>query len=257
MRPILFEIHGFAVPAYGTVMVLLFVAGLLLLRWQVQALGVEDRHMIDLANLAAAVILVWVGAGTVLSRLQLAGPAHLNALPILTIGAFSFLAYLRWRRLPAEPIFDAIAPIAAIALAVQYGLGTLLAGTAFGRPTDLPWGLSFPPGSPAYRVYGPAPLHPVQLYLGLSFALIAAASWLAPRGKPGQRALLTFIAISFVYLLFSPLRGNTTSFLAGGAPRMSEIVALFVLFYCAFMAWRRRLLPTLSHDHLAGGGVGQ
>ena len=241
MRPVLFEIQGFAAPAYGTTMVVLFVAGLLLLRRQVRTLGVDDGHMTDLAAIAAATILSWVGFGMLLARLRLAGSPHLNALPVLAIGAFVYLAYLRRQGLPAEPIFDAVAPIAAFALAAQYGIGTWLAGTAFGKPTDLPWGVSFPSGSPAYRVNGPTPLHPVQLYLGISFLVIAAAAQFAPlKLKAGQRALMTFIAIAVVYLLISPLRGNTTSLLAGGTPRMSEIVAFFVLFYCSFMAWRRR-----------------
>lgn len=240
MRPILFEVRGFAVPAYGATMVVLFVSGLFLFRQRVRPLGVQDQQMTDLAAIAAGTIVLWAGVGFVLSRLQYAGPAHLNALPVLALGAFAYLAYLRRNQLPAEQIFDALAPIAALALAVQYGVGTLLAGTAFGKPTDLPWGLSFPPGSPAYRVYGSAPLQPVQIYLGISLAIIAAAAFFAPlKLRPGQRALMTFIAIAVVYLLTSPLRGNTTSF-ATGAPRMSELVALFVLLYCSVMMWRRR-----------------
>jgi phosphatidylglycerol---prolipoprotein diacylglyceryl transferase len=240
MRPILFEVQGFAVPAYGATLVVLFVAGLLLLRARIRRLGVQDHHMGDLAAIAAGTILLWLGAGLLLSRMHLSGAAYLNALPVLSIGAFAYLAYLRRHALPAEAVFDATAPIAALALSIQYGVGTLLAGTAFGQPTDLPWGLSFPPGSPAHRVYGAAPLQPVQLYLGVLLAIIAAASFFVPaRLRPGERALLTFIAIALVYLLTSPLRGNTTS-LFSGAPRMSELVALFILAYCVSMIWRHR-----------------
>jgi phosphatidylglycerol---prolipoprotein diacylglyceryl transferase len=241
MRPILFEVRGVPIPAYGATMVVLFVCGLLLLRQRVRPLGVEDRHMLDLATIAAGVILLWAGLGTVLALLRLAGPAHLNALPVLAIGAFAYLAYLRRQGLPAERVFDVIAPIAAFALAAQYGIGTLLAGTAFGTPTDLPWGISFPPGSPAYQIFGPTPLQPVQLYLGLSFLIIGVVASFVPLApRPGQRALLTFIAIAVVYLTISPLRGNTSSFITGGRPRMSEIVALIMLLYCSLMAWRLR-----------------
>ena len=48
MRPVLFDIQGFAVPAYGLTMLMLFLSGLLLLRHQVSPLGVNDGHMIDL-----------------------------------------------------------------------------------------------------------------------------------------------------------------------------------------------------------------
>jgi phosphatidylglycerol---prolipoprotein diacylglyceryl transferase len=241
VRPILFEIHGFEVPAYGITMVVLFIAGLLVLWQQVRTFGVHNQQMLDLAAIAAGTILLWAGVGTLLARLQIAGPPYLNALPILAIGGFAYLAYMRRKGLPAERIFDTIAPIVAFALASQYGIGTWLAGTVFGKPTDLPWGVSFPPGSPAHRVYGPLSLHPVQLYLGTLFLLVAITARLAPVTlRAGQRALLTFIAIAVIYLLISPLRGNTTSFLAGGSPRMSEFVAVFVLLYCSIIAWRRR-----------------
>jgi phosphatidylglycerol:prolipoprotein diacylglycerol transferase len=241
MRPVLLEFQGFRLPGYGATLATLFVAGLLLFRREVRRLGVSDWQMLDLATISGGVILAWVGAGVLLSWLRLDGPPHLNALPVLAVGAFAWLWYLRREKLPAERIFDAVAPIAALALAIQYGVGTLLAGTAFGVPTDLPWGLSFPPGSPAYRVYGAVPLHPVQLYLGFSFLAVAAAARFAPGElKAGQRALMTFVAMATVYLALSPLRGNTTSFLAGGRPRMSEMVALFIVVYCIIMAWRAR-----------------
>jgi phosphatidylglycerol:prolipoprotein diacylglycerol transferase len=243
VRPLLFEVWGFAVPAYGLTMVVLFVAGLLLLRRRAPDLGMSDHQLFDLAAVAGAAFLLWVLVGLLLAGLKIAGPPHLNALPVLAIGAFGFLAYMRKAGLPAERIFDAIAPVAALALAAQYGIGTLLAGTAFGKPTDLPWGVSFPPGSPAYKAYGSQPLQPVQLYLGISFLIVAIAVDFAPvKLRDGQRALMCFMAISIVYLVTSPLRGNTTSLFLGDAPRMSELAALSILLFCSVMAWRRHVV---------------
>lgn len=239
MRPVLFVFYDVAVPAYGATLATLFIGGLLVLRREVRRVGGSDGQMLDLATIAGGVVLVWTCAGIVINQLGIGGPPHFNALPVLTLGAFAYLWYLRRERLPAEPIFDAIAPLAAFALAVQYGIGTLLAGTAFGVPTALPWGLVFPPGSPAYLAYGPVPLHPVQIYLGVSFLTVAIAAHLLPvRLKAGQRALMTFMTIAAVYLLLSPLRGNTTSFLAGGRPRMSEYFALFIMVYSVIMLHR-------------------
>jgi phosphatidylglycerol:prolipoprotein diacylglycerol transferase len=241
MRPVLFQVWGYSVPAYGPTMVVLFIGGLVLLRQRVRAFGVSDEQLLDFAAIAGATIMAWVGIGVILSLLGLGGAPHLNALPVLALGAFAFLLYSRRQNLPAERIFDALAPIAALALALQYGIGTLLAGTAFGKPTSLPWGLSFPAGSPAYKAYGAQPLHPVQLYLGVCFLIVAICAAFAPaRLADGQRALITFIAISAIYLATSPLRGNTTSLLSGQMPRLSELVALFVLVFCSIMAWRRR-----------------
>jgi phosphatidylglycerol:prolipoprotein diacylglycerol transferase len=241
MRPVLFQVWGIAVPAYGLTMMVLFVGGLVLLRRRVRGLGVSDEHLLDFAAIAGATIMAWVGIGMILFWLGIGGAPHFNALPVLAIGAFGFLFYSRRKNLPAERIFDALAPIAALALALQYGIGTLLAGTAFGKPTSLPWGLSFPAGSPAYKAYGAQTLHPVQLYLGASFLIVAIAAAFAPaRLADGQRALITFITIAAIYLATSPLRGNTTSLLSGQTPRLSELVALFVLVFCSIIAWCRR-----------------
>ena len=243
MRPVLFQLAGFAVPAYGATLVVVFVAGFALLRWRARRAGaaIDDSHIVDLAVIAALVIVGWILLGMGLAHFGLAGSPHISSLPILAVGAFAYLAYMRRQRLMAEKLFDIVAPIVAFALAVQFGVGTLLAGTAFGKPTTLAWGLSFPPGSPAHRVYGETPLHPTQLLIGAGMLAIGVVSWLAPlRSKPGQRALLTFIAIAGVYLAVSSLRGNTTSFLTHGVPRTSEVAAAFIVVYCSLMAWRRR-----------------
>jgi phosphatidylglycerol---prolipoprotein diacylglyceryl transferase len=239
MRPILFSLGGWPVPAYGLTLALLMAGGLLLLWRQTRPLGLTDTHMLDLAVIAVAAVGLWVAAGHALARLGWAGPMHLSALPVLTLGAGGFLAYLRAKRLPAEAVFDKIAPLSAFALGVQFGFGTLLAGTAFGWPTRLPWGLSFPPGSPAYRAFGAAPLHPTQLYLGIGFLAIAAAAWhLGAAARPGTAALRTFVAMTLWYLMVSPLRAMQSW--ATGQPRVSDLVALSVVSLCAAVLWQRR-----------------
>lgn len=241
MRPVLFEFMGRNVPAYGIILVNVFLCGLLIVWRRMKPLGISKHQMLDIAGISAAVILIWVAANLGLAKAKLISTPSLNALPILSIGAFAVLFYLRSQNLPADRSFDAIAPVAAYALSIQYGIGTFLAGTGFGKPTDLPWGIRFPPGSAAFRVNGDVPLHPTQLYLG---GLLLIIGLIGDRfGKnmlPGQRSLLTFVALSIAYLAVSPFRGNTTSFLAGGQIRMSETVAVFILGFSLYMYWRRR-----------------
>src|ERR1700754_1251170 len=124
MRPVLFEVWGLPLPAYGMTMAVLFASGLWLLWRKVRGLGVSGPEMFDLAAVAAGVFLFWVGCGMLLAWLGIGGAPHLNALPVLTIGAFAFLVHTRRAGLPSERIFDALAPIVAFALAVQYGVGT-------------------------------------------------------------------------------------------------------------------------------------
>jgi phosphatidylglycerol:prolipoprotein diacylglycerol transferase len=81
-------------------------------------------------------------------------------------------------------ILDALSPAAGIAAGVSR-VGCFLNGCCFGKPTKMPWGISFPRGSLADRAYlaqnplaiikAPVPLHPTQLY-EMAAALIAAAA---------------------------------------------------------------------------------
>ena len=77
---------------------------------------------------------------------------------------------------------DAAMPGLGVGIALMR-VGCFLAGCCFGRETDLPWGVTFPPGSNAHLhqlltgglVFlggGPRPVHPTQLYEALA-ALLA------------------------------------------------------------------------------------
>ena len=81
------------------------------------------------------------------------------------IGLFAAWHYLRRHRLPLVPLLDALAPGAALALAVV-SLGQFLSGDAFGTPTNAPW---------AVRLWEEN-RHPVQLYQ--LAANLALTGWL-------------------------------------------------------------------------------
>jgi phosphatidylglycerol:prolipoprotein diacylglycerol transferase len=82
--------------------------------------------------------------------------------------------YVRKNRLPVWPIADAIAP--GIALGHVVGrFGCLLAGCCYGKPTSLPWGITFTDPFAASNVGTPlhVALHPTQLYeAGVEFLIL-------------------------------------------------------------------------------------
>jgi phosphatidylglycerol:prolipoprotein diacylglycerol transferase len=77
---------------------------------------------------------------------------------ILTLltGAF----YCRWRKLDFNTYADLFAPVFAAGYAVGR-VGCLAAGCCYGRPTTLPWGITFPEGDEAPAHIS---LHPTQIY---------------------------------------------------------------------------------------------
>lgn len=80
---------------------------------------------------------------------------------------------------------DICAP--ALVLAHAFGrIGCFLNGCCFGKETDCIFGVHYPIGSEAWRVYGDVALHPVQLYEALEnivFSFVLAA--IVKKGKRG------------------------------------------------------------------------
>jgi phosphatidylglycerol---prolipoprotein diacylglyceryl transferase len=90
----------------------------------------------------------------------------------------------------------ALAGMAAIPLAVAYGigrLGCLLAGDGtYGTPTDLPWGMAFPNGT----VPTTEQVHPAPLYEALAVFAIAGLLW-ALRDRLSHLALFGVFSVLF------------------------------------------------------------
>jgi phosphatidylglycerol:prolipoprotein diacylglycerol transferase len=96
-----------------------------------------------------------------------------------------------------------------VPLGLGFGrMGCLLAGCCFGKPTEVPWALSFPPNSPASdwqekhglldsRWMESLPVHPTQIYESAGSFAIAAVCLLYIHGRKrydGQ-VFLAFIAL--------------------------------------------------------------
>lgn len=89
--------------------------------------------------------------------------------------------HIKRRGLSFPQIADIMAP--SITLGIALGrIGCHLNGCCFGRPTHLPWGVTFPVDCYAGSVFPNTPIHPTQAYETLYCALITAALlWWTPR----------------------------------------------------------------------------
>jgi phosphatidylglycerol:prolipoprotein diacylglycerol transferase len=74
------------------------------------------------------------------------------------------------------PVADALTP--SVALGTMFGrVGCYLNGCCYGRPTTLPWGVTFPPDSYAGAEFGNATLHPSQLYAAVAGLVMFLLLW--------------------------------------------------------------------------------
>lgn len=151
---------------------------------------------------------------------------------------------------PLAVLCDATAPGIAAAMAVVRG-GCLLQGCCFGHVTELPWGLQFPPNSPAWNAHlergwigldaaSSLPVHPLQLYFALWSALVAIVLLaIGPRRRSAGMIFLLFLVLheggkAALETLRVPPRPNLQlASLAVAATAALGLVAL---------EWRRRRL---------------
>jgi phosphatidylglycerol:prolipoprotein diacylglycerol transferase len=165
------------------------------------------------------------------------------------------LSFLTWRRLPVLDYVDAAMP----ALFLGYVMMRILCfmdGHCFGIPTDVPWSVTFVPGTQAFVAQVAAgliapdalhtlPVHPTQLY----HALLGVAAFVVllrmKTDVPGRRfaaALILYGAGRFVIEFY---RGDAIPVL--GPLDVNHIAAL-VMLMMGITLWRFRIKLVAAPD---------
>lgn len=134
------------------------------------------------------------------------------------------LVYGSRRKLLMWSTLDALTPFFAV-LMIGVSLTHLAAGTAFGAPTDLPWGIDL----------WSAKRHPTQIYELLASLFIFALIWLGRTRPPAGLTFLLFAAWTAGTRLFlEAFRGDST--LIEGGLRLAQIVAWILLAGALFVS---------------------
>jgi phosphatidylglycerol:prolipoprotein diacylglycerol transferase len=126
-------------------------------------------------------------------------------------------AYGSRQKLPLWSTLDAVTPLLAT-LTIGLSLSHLAAGTAFGSPTTMPWGIDL----------WNATRHPTQIYELIASLLIFGLVWLRKNNLPAGSNFLVFAALTAgARLLLEAFRGDST--LIFGGLRLAQIIAWIVL----------------------------
>jgi phosphatidylglycerol:prolipoprotein diacylglycerol transferase len=105
------------------------------------------------------------------------------------LGGFGALLVMRWRaKLPTREFLDACSPAASFGYAIGR-IGCFLSGDGdYGKPTSLPWGMSFPNGVvPTTERVHPAPLYELLIWSAIGWLLWRlGARFLKKPGHAGE-----------------------------------------------------------------------
>lgn len=210
MFPILVEIGDFPIHTYGVVLAASFVLATAWASLLAKSAGLPSERMADLALVA-----LLTGIAGARFFYVLAFPGEFAARPLsvfyrrdgfIYYGGFLVAApavYFAIRRfgLPVWRTADVLAP----ALALGQGIGRLACfsqGCCFGAPTEAPWGLVFPPDSPAGYFHPGRPIHPTQLYESFGAFLLAGLLYFLFRRRPPAGAVFGGYLIGYGLLRF-------------------------------------------------------
>jgi len=126
--------------------------------------------------------------------------------------------YARRKKLPVRAVLDALSP-GVLLFAFSLAIAQLLGGSAYGMPTNLPWGIEL----------WDARRHPTQIYAAV--LTLAALWWVWRAGKTARGDGTLFLQavglLAAIRLFVEGFRGDSVV-IAGGV-RVAQLVALGVL----------------------------
>jgi phosphatidylglycerol:prolipoprotein diacylglycerol transferase len=178
MHPILFKIGSLPINSYGLMLAISFLLGVKLAARRAFKIGVPTDDTLNLGIWIMAAAIIGSRAFYVLTHMEqyaddplaivafwngLYGLSMLGGVILAMITGFTWMIRKKW---PVWSFADALIPSFALGIFITR-IGCFLNGCCFGTETSCSLGISFPPGSLPYSVFGNSPVHPTQLYSSL------------------------------------------------------------------------------------------
>jgi phosphatidylglycerol:prolipoprotein diacylglycerol transferase len=228
---------------YGVLLAIAFLAGLWVANRQAKKAGLDPTRITDMAvyvligGLIGAKLLLLVvewpyysrNPGELFTLVQSGGVFYGGLLGALPVAWW----YAKRYGLPRWPTADVLAPGVAIGQAIGR-LGCFAAGCCYGRPTSVPWAVTFRDLYTTRTVGTPldVPLHPTQLYeSAATLAIFGALLWLARRKQfHGQVALAYLFLYAVARFVIEFYRGDAArGTVLGGWVSTSQFIAVLVM----------------------------
>lgn len=271
MHPILFEVGGYPVAAYGMALLLAFVVGISVAVRRARALGLNADRVLDATMLILVSSILGARLLWALTHPEVFRPPHgtwldavnpfqgdgdfgivgLSMMGGVVLALLTSIAFFAYHRLPLLPHADVIMPSVLLGEGITR-IGCFLNGCCHGLVCTAPWGVRFPPDSPAAALFPGAAVHPTQLYASLlGFASFALLIWLARRRPfPGAVFFSSMVLVGGYRIALDFVRYYESQVIlfraAGAAFTINQLISAgLVLVGLAGIAvlWRRRLDP--------------
>ena len=257
MFPKIVDLGPITIHSYGLLLAVAFIAGIWVTSRNARKEGLDPDSIWNMGLLI--IFSALVGAKVLLflsdSSYYTENPREIFSLSTLrSTGVYygglllAVLAsgwYLRRSKLPARTIADLAAPGIALGQAIAR-LGCLSAGCCYGKPTQMPWGITFT-NAYAYENVGVPlniPLHPTQIYESITTCLLFVyLMWrLSRRHFAGQLILEYLFLYSMIRFVIEFYRDDERGYVLHGLLSTSQFIGIITIVgsAVAYLALRRR-----------------
>lgn len=264
MHPILFEFGGFPIYSYGVLVATGVLLGLWYARRQAPRVGLDPDRVWNLGIYvvltALLVAKLWLVA--LYWRYYLQHPREIFSVDLIQAGGTFFggvlgavtlmVIYTRVTKTSVLALLDCFT--AGLPLGHAIGrLGCFMAGCCYGKPTTLPWGVTFTNPIAARLVGTPmgVPLHPTQLYESAAeFCNFAILVWIGKRQSFRGQIIATYLLLYGIERgLIEFVRGDPDrTLMLHGAISLMQVVAVGFIMVGSILWWRG------MHQQLPLGG---
>lgn len=256
MFPQLIHIGSFSLPTYGVLVALAFLAALSMASHFAKLRGVSSEKIVNLGvycalagMLGAKLLMIALDPDLRSHPSEIFSMATLQSAGIFFGGfilalVFAFV-YMRKQGLPVLATSDIFAP----GLAIGHGIGRLgcfAAGCCWGKPTHLPWAVTFTNTNATTGVPLGIPLHPTQLYEAFAEGIICLVlvRQLHRTHRDGQVIGLYAVLYGCARFAVEFLREHDASNPLGGPFTLEQWIALALAAAGVFLILRHeRTLP--------------
>jgi len=252
MYPKILDLGPVTIHTYGLLLAAAFIAGIWITSRNARKPGINPDSVWNLGLIVIFAALVGAKIILLFSNFQyysqnfreifslstLRSPGVYYGGLLLAIAAAAL--YIVKKKLPVLVMADISAPGIALGQAISR-LGCLSAGCCYGKPTNLPWGITFTNQYSYDNVGVPlnVPLHPTQIYdLVGALALFVFLTWRLSKKHVTGQIMLEYLAL-FAGLRFFVefFRDDDRGFLLYGLLSTSQFIAILTILGSAALYW--------------------